>query len=380
MIFSGAYACISLDNAQHNLRIVKNAVPKGVKIMCVVKANAYGHGAELLAREYERLGVDFFGVAALCEAEKLRKAGIKLPILILGYTNPTCARRLAECGISQSVFSVDYANALAASARCAGVKVKIHIKIDTGMSRLGFSARSAVEVEQMRRAIFVPEFIPEGIFTHFAAADTLVGGFTEMQSERFEYVTRSFYEDGLIRHAANSAAIIDHPEYAYDMVRAGIVLYGISPSENLRDRLDLRPLMTLKAPISQIKVISPGETVGYSRKFTADRVMRIATVQIGYADGIFRSGSLGRMTLTLGGAFVKTLGNICMDQLMIELDGAEDVRMSDDVVVFGEGGRSAEDLARELDTIPYELTSAVGARVPRAYVQNGKIVEIKNNF
>ena len=380
MIFSGAYACISLDNARHNLRIVKNAVPYGVKIMCVVKANAYGHGAELLALEYERLGVDFFGVAALCEAENLRKAGIKLPILILGYTNPTCVGRLAEYGISQSVFSVDYANALAASARCAGVRIKIHIKIDTGMSRLGFRVRSSGELEQMRRAALAPEFIPEGIFTHFASADTADEDFTKRQSERFEYVTRRFSEDGLIRHAANSAAIIDYPDYAYDMVRAGIILYGISPSDSLRNRLDLRPLMTLKAPISQVKEIAFGETVGYSGKFTADRDMRIATVQIGYADGIFRSGSLGRMTLTLGGAFVKTLGNICMDQLMIELDGAGSVRMSDEVVVFGEGGRGVEDLARELDTIPYELTSAVGARVPRAYVKDGKIIEIKNNF
>ena len=383
MIFSGAYACISLDNARHNLRIVKKAVPNGVKLMCVIKANAYGHGAELLARVYERLGIDFLGVATLYEAEKLRIAGIKLPILVLGYTNPGCAKRLAEYGISQSVFSVDYANALATSAKKAGVKVKIHIKIDTGMSRIGFVVSNRRELEKMCFAAFVPEFIPEGIFTHFASADTGDSAFMKTQGERFSYVISGIRElgiTGLIRHAANSATVIDYPEYAYDMVRAGIILYGIRPSDRLKNSLDLRPLMTLKAPISQVKTVASGSSVGYSAKFTADRDTRIATVQIGYADGIFRAGSLGKMTLTLGKAFVKTLGNICMDQLMIDLTGVKDAKMGDEVVIFGDGGRSVEALASELNTIPYELTCIVGTRVPRAYTDNGKIVEIKNIF
>ena len=375
----GAAAYISLDNATHNLRLIRATVPSMAKLMCVIKANAYGHGALRLAKLYEAEGADFFGVATVGEARELRLGGIKLPILILAYTPPDYAVELAELDISQAVFSAEYAAALALAAGRAGVRLKVHIKLDTGMSRIGFSAADSAVADEIYRAVFVPEFIPEGIFTHFSSADIDEREFTLMQYERFTRVCDGLCAlglSGLIRHAANSAAIIDYPQFSLDMVRAGIILYGMAPSDKLVGRLDLRPVMTLRAPISLVKNISRGDSVGYSRKFIADRDMKIATVQIGYADGVFRYAGCGTTTFTVGGRRVKTLGNVCMDQLMLDACSL-DVKMGDEVILFGEGGASAEELAGELGTISYELTTTVGERVPRVFCEGGEITDIK---
>ena len=370
MFSGGASAYISIENALHNLKIIRAHLPKSSKLMCVIKANAYGHGAVRLSSLYESMGADFFGVSTLAEACELRKSGIKLPILILGYTPPEYAGELFEYGISQCVFSSEYATMLSEAAQRVGARIKIHIKIDTGMSRIGFPYNIRECAFSIYNSLRTPYLVPEGIFTHFSSAD-FDKEFTALQYERFLRVSNELCElgfSGLIRHAANSAAVISYPEYALDMARVGIILYGIYPSDGLIGRLDLRQVMTLCAPVSLVKRIRAGDSVGYSRKFTAKRDMTLATVQIGYADGVFRHGSCGKASFTVAGKDARVVGNICMDQLMLDVSDINGVKMGDTVTLFGIGGKSAEKLAGELGTIGYELTAAVGARVPRVYV------------
>lgn len=382
MKFSGgAAAYVSLDAIRHNYLKIREATPSGAKIMCVIKADAYGHGAERLAPLYESLGAGAFGAATVSEAVKIRMTGTKLPILILGYTPIVCVSELVEYDITQSVFSAEYARALSEAAVSLGKTVKIHVKIDTGMSRIGFVARTEADVLKIRDAVTLPGLEPVGIFTHLSSADIDEREFTLSQLENFSFVSECLEQKlgkRLVRHAANSAAIIDYPEFAFDMVRAGIILYGMAPSDMLIGRLGLLPAMKLRSEVSLVKVVEGGTSVGYSRRFIAEKPTKIATVQIGYADGFFRYGSRGVATLTVCGKSAKTVGNVCMDQLMLDVSDVEGVGMGDEVIIFGEGGRSAEALASELGTICYELTTAVGARVPRVYTENGKIVDIKN--
>ena len=377
----GTAAYVSLDAVRHNFRKIREATPSDAKIMCIIKADAYGHGAERLAPLYESLGAGAFGVATVGEAVSIRKTGTKLPILILGYTPVQEVKTLVEYGITQSVFSSEYAMALSGAASAIRKTVDVHIKIDTGMSRIGFVAKNEADILGVRDAVTQPHLNPVGVFTHLSSADINEREFTLSQLENFSYVSGRLCKllgKKLLRHAANSAAIIDYPEFAFDMVRAGIILYGMAPSDKLIGRLGLLPVMKLRSEVSLVKEVDTGISVGYSRKFIAKKPTKIATVQIGYADGFFRYGSLGGATLTVCGKSAKTVGNVCMDQLMLDVSDVENVKMGDEVIIFGEGGRSAEALASELGTICYELTTTVGARVPRVYTENGKIVYIKN--
>lgn len=379
----GTVASISVTAARQNYFEIRKAVPKSADIMCIVKADAYGHGAEFLAPLYEKLGAGAFGVATINEAIQLRRCGIVLPILILGYTPVCYARELAEYGITQCVFSLSYAKALSAAATSLGKEINIHIKIDTGMSRLGFEAKTDSDIEQIYRAVTSRGLSATGIFTHLSSADIDEREFTLAQFDNFIWASEKLSQmlgKCLIRHAANSAAIIDYPEFALDMVRAGIILYGMAPSDRLMNRLPLSAVMTLSSEVSLVKNVDAGRSVGYSRKFIANKPTRVATVSIGYADGFFRYGSCGGATLTVRGREAKTVGNVCMDQLMLDVTHIDGVEMGDKVTVFGSGGRSAEALAKEIGTICYELTSAVGVRVPRVYIDDGRIIEIKNRI
>ncbi len=375
--FGGTAAYISLDAVRNNYLKIRERVPEKSKIMCVIKADAYGHGAELLAGVYERLGAGAFGVATAREAVKIRKTGTSLPILILGYTPVEYAKTLAEYGITQCVFSAEYAAALSRECVKIGKTLDVHIKIDTGMSRIGFIASDERGAREIYSAITLPGLNPVGIFTHLSSADIDEGDFTLSQLENFSFVSdklEGLLGRRLVRHAANSAGIIDYTDYAFDMVRAGIILYGMSPSDKLAGRLGLMPVMKLRSEVSLVKEVDKGRSVGYSRRFIAEKKTKIATVQIGYADGFFRYGSRGGATLTVRGCKAKTVGNVCMDQLMLDVTDIDGVEMGDEVIIFGEGGRSAEELAAELDTICYELTTTVGERVPRIYTENGKAV------
>ena len=381
-----AYAEIDLDNAEHNYRLIRGAVNKKSKLCCVVKANAYGHGAVILGKLYEKLGADMLAVSNIAEALQLRQGGIKLPVLILGYTTPECAGMLAKEDISQCVYSLEYARELSDEAVKAGVSVKIHIKFDTGMGRIGFACAGEGDdsVAGAIKACRLLGLDTEGAFTHFAVSDEGNDGeeYTKMQYERFAFATGELEKQGInikIKHCSNSAAIIDYPEYNMDMVRAGIILYGLQPSGKVHEKLDLCPVMSLRSVVSHVKTVHPGDRISYGGEYVADSVRTVATVPIGYADGFFRSNYHGGGSLLVRDTLCPIVGRICMDQLMIDVSHLPPLHIGETVTVFGQKGVTADDVARVNDTINYEICCFVGERVPRIYVRNGGIVSVVDN-
>ena len=380
------WAEISLDAVIHNFKEIKSKTGNA-KICCVVKADGYGHGAVMLAQVYEKLGADFFAVSNIDEGIELRDAGCTLPILILGYTPVTDASRLAQYNISQAVFSLGYAQALSDECTKAGVSVKIHIKADTGMSRIGFMCqqfpRDDNSIKEICEACALPNLIPEGLFTHFCVSDEGDEGreFTQKQYDNFTYVRKALESEGLnieICHCSNSGAIEDYGDTYCDMVRAGIILYGLAPSPKLFGKLNLIPAMTLKTSVAYVKELKKGADISYGRTFTAPKDMKIATVPIGYADGFVRSNAENGYML-VNGQKAKIVGRICMDQTMLDVTDIDYVEQGDEVVVFGTGehGEPTADLiAKNTDTINYEVVCLVGKRVPRIYYKDGVITEV----
>ena len=386
------WAEIDMDAVAENYRILRGALSADTKLCCVVKANAYGHGALPLAMLYEKLGADFFAVSNIEEAMQLRRGGIGGKILILGYTPTECAPLLAEYGISQAVFSYEYATQLAHFADKAGVRLPIHVKLDSGMGRLGFSCKhgdvDGDALDEIVRVAAMPSLIPEGIFTHFAIADGGEAGedYTAQQHRCFCEAVDVLAARGVIfpmRHCANSAAMLDFGKYHMDMVRAGVVLYGALPSGQIRNSLPLHPVMSLRTVISQIKDLATGDAVSYGCAFRAPRPMRVAVVPVGYADGYLRRNGEGGGYMLLHGKRAPIIGRICMDQLMLDVSDIPEAAPSDVVTVLGKDGDAvitAEELARTNLTIPYEILCSVGERVPRFYIANGHIVHIKDNI
>ena len=389
------WAEINLDRAAWNYRQIRAAVKPETKVCCVIKANGYGHNAVRLAALYETLGADFLAVSNLEEALQLRQGQITLPILILGYTPPECAGVLAKQNISQCVYSRTYGESLSQAAMSDGVRVKIHIKIDSGMGRIGFQHRNGhSELADALAVCGLPCLKTEGIFTHFAVADEADGGaeFTKEQYRNFLDAIRMLNENGVrfdIRHCANSAAIFDkpdlgdgYPDVHLDMVRAGVVLYGLKPSGVTRNLPELRPVMALKSVISHIKTVQPGDSVSYGRTFIADSVRKIATVPIGYADGFWRSNSEGGCKMLIRDRLFPLVGRVCMDQLMLDITGADDLNVGDIVTVFGDskGLTSADLIAEHTGTINYEVVCAVGERVPRFFLEDGVPVDVSDSI
>ena len=374
------WAEIDLDRAKLNYGSVREAVGNDVKICCVIKANAYGHGAVRMAAFYEQMGADYLAVSNIEEALQLREKNIRTPLLILGYTPEECAGVLAHYGITQTVYSYSYGERLAEVAEELGVKVKIHLKIDTGMGRIGFLYRDGEhsELDMAADICRKPSLVPEGIFTHFAVADENTDGdaFTAEQLDRFNRAVEELRQKGItfeIRHAANSAAIFDHPECHLDMVRAGIVLYGLKPSEKMRSLPKLYPVMSLKSVVSHVKDVETGQTVSYGRTFYANRRTTVATVPIGYADGLWRVNGSNDSYMLVGGKYAPIIGRICMDQLMLDVSEI-DCKVGDVVTVFGADSIcSADAIARRNGTINYEIICAIGERVPRAFIEDGTI-------
>lgn len=380
------WAEIDLDAARHNYQTLKARLPEGVAMCCVIKANAYGHGATRLARLYAELGADFLAVATIEEAMCLRREGITLPLLILGYTPAECAPLLARERISQTVFSLSYAKALSESAHRAGVTVRIHIKLDTGMGRLGFLCREeqtcADALAEAAEACRLPALLPEGIFTHFAVADEGADGvaYTEGQKRAFLFAIQALEADGItfpLRHCANSAGILEFPDKVFNMARAGIALYGSLPSSVLRTPAELAPVMSLRSVISLIKPLHAGESVSYGRTFTATHDMRVATIPVGYADGYRRANGQNGACVLIRGKRAPILGRVCMDQCVVDVTQIPDAREGDTVTLMGSDGDEripAEELAERNHTISYEIFCNVGERVPRIYRQNGRTV------
>ena len=379
------WAEINLDAIRNNYNEIRKAVKPSAKIMAVVKADAYGHGAEYIAKELSADGADWFALSNLEEAMQLRRAGIDEPLLILGYTPPEYATELAVNGISQAVFSADYGKRLSECARKKGVQVNIHIKIDTGMSRIGFlyhdTETDKKSVDEIAKVCSLPGLYPEGIFTHFASADEGRDGevFTRLQFDLFLDVISRLKALGTefeLRHCCNSAGIMDYPEMHLDMVRPGIILYGLDPSPVLKGRLDLKPAMELKTVISLIKTIEAETPVSYGRTFVTDKETTIATVPVGYADGYPRALS-NRVSMIVNGKRVPAIGRVCMDQMMLDITDVPGVKEGDTVTVFGSDGNeeiTVDELADMLGTINYEIICGISKRVPRIYKNDGEYV------
>ncbi len=378
------WADISMDNLSHNYRLLRSGIPGDCRFLGVVKADAYGHGAVPVSRGLVDLGADYLAVSNMEEAVQLRRSYIRLPILILGYTPAFYAEDMVDMGVRQEVHSIEYALQLAEALAGTGKRLKIHIKLDTGMSRLGFFADSEETLDQIRRIAAMECFVTEGVFTHFPVADSLsqeAEAETKRQFEAFAAMTDALAASGVhfkLRHCCNSAATLLHPEYALDMVRPGIATYGISPSEELAGRFDLRPLMSLRTTVSQIRPFEAGIGVSYGGTYVTPAPRTIAVLAIGYADGLARSLS-NRVSFLLHGKRVPVVGRICMDMCMVDVTEVPEARVGDVVTVFGTDGDAAipvDDLARLTGTIPYETLCSINKRTPRFYLDGEQRMEV----
>ncbi len=368
------FASVDLSAIRHNFHTVKSLLRPGCKVMSVVKADGYGHGAVEVARTL--WDSDYFGVACTDEGIQLREQGIETPILILGYTSPLEARLLARWRLTQCAFEEDYLMALQKEL-APGERLKVHLKIDTGMSRLGFYAHdetSAAETAKVIASVMkrTPSLEYEGIFTHFTSSDEPDLPHTDEQFARFMQVIEELQHRSVtfpLRHCANSGATLSYPKMHLDMVRPGIVLYGYPPDPSAGN-FGLKPALELKAHIAQIHHLQPGDAVSYNRTFRTEVPLDVATVCIGYGDGLHRA--LGNGPVLINGRRTRILGRVCMDQCVIDVTGIP-VRLGDEVTLIGTSGDetiSAADLAAYAETIHYEILCSIGKRIPRIY--NGK--------
>jgi len=373
------WAEIDLDALAHNYETARQLTGPGVRYLGVVKADAYGHGAVQVSRKLEALGADYLAVSSLDEARELRGAGIEMPILILGHTPPEMVPQLIRYQITQTVSAQAKAAEYSAAAAACGGTLKVHIKVDTGMSRLGFLVRDghfAGGVEAIAASCALPNLEAEGIFTHFAAADEDDAdsrAYTDDQFRLFSRVLDALAARGrtfAIRHCANSGALARYPEMYLDMVRPGIALYGVGADGA---RLGLRPVMALKSSVSTIKIFDPETDISYGRTFRTTGKTRVGVLPIGYADGLFR-GLSNRMAVQTVQGPAPVRGRICMDMTMVDLSDKPEVHVGSTVELFGSRQR-VDELAAVLGTIPYELTCAVSKRVPRLYLEHGEVVE-----
>lgn len=372
MLQRRAWAEINLDHITHNLERIHSILPEKTKIMAVVKANAYGHGAVRTAQWLTELGVVRFAVSNLDEAIRLRQSGIRGEILILGATPPEGFEQLASYQITQTVFSPEYAAELNSYGERRNIRFPVHVKIDTGMYRIGLAYD---EMDAIKAIFAYASLHVQGVFTHFSVADELNPedeAYTQMQVDRFDTCLHELQDYSIgLTHAQNSAGIVNYPDMQYDLVRPGMLMFGI-PSGDIRQDLQLKPAMQLKSTIAMVKSVPKGAEIGYGRDYTAKREMRIATIPIGYADGYPRSLSGQGAEVLIRGQYAPVVGKICMDQLMVDVTEIDGVSAGDTVVLVGEDqGQSITlaSLAARAGTITNELICRISARVPRVYVQ-----------
>lgn len=376
------WAEINLDNLAHNIREVRKHTNENALVTAVVKANGYGHGSVDISRTFLDNGADRLAVAILTEAIELRNGDITEPILVLGYTPPTQYGKLLEYDIIQAIYNYEEAKMLSNKALELGQKATIHIKLDSGMGRIGFLPTEE-SIEDIIKISKLPNIYIEGIFTHFAKADEIDKSHTKGQFEKYMYIVNALEERGLnipIKHVSNSASIIDLPEFNLNMVRAGVMIYGFYPSDEVKKNIELKPAMTLKAKISHLKVVPKGTGISYGQIFVTDKESKIATIPIGYADGFTRMLT-GKAEVAINGKRAKIVGKICMDQCMIDVSHIEDVKLGDEVVLFGYGKEEyphADEVASKIGTINYEVVCMISRRVPRVYMSSGNIVKIKD--
>ena len=370
------WAEVDLKAIAHNIRELRRITNPKARFMAIVKANAYGHGIIEVAPQSLENGAEALGVANIEEGIQLRKAGIDAPVLIFGYTSPVHAKKLIEFDLTQTVYSYETSRALSEALSAYGKKIKVHIKVDTGMGRLGLlrgiKDNSVSEVESISR---LPMLELEGIYTHFATADKSDRSYAGKQFEIFMDFLNQLRIAGLeipVTHAANSAAIINMPETHLDMVRAGISIYGLYTSEEVdRSIIKLKPAMELKTKIIHLKKVPAGFKISYGTTYETEKPTTIATVSIGYADGLNRLlSSKGRMLVC--GHSAQIVGRICMDLTMLDVGNIPEIAIGEEVVVFGRQGNasiSVDEIASTINTINYEVVSTIMERVPRIYLR-----------
>ncbi|MCQ2471990.1 MAG: alanine racemase [Clostridia bacterium] len=379
MLPSRVYAEIDLDAMESNMNQIINKV-KPAKVMAVIKADAYGHGALRTVQELSRMGVYAFSVATAEEALTLRREGVTEPILILGYVFEDSFDELIINNIDLTLFDMETALLLQKHAERLRRTVLSHIKVDTGMGRLGLQP-TAESVEIIKQIAELPNIKIDGMFTHFACADSKNKESVNKQIEIFTSFVNSVKGAGVnipLVHCCNSAGIIEFPKPLFDMVRCGIIAYGLYPSEEVnKDSIKLTPVMSIKSRISFVKKVSKGFTVSYGSTFVADKDMEIATIPVGYADGYPRLLS-NKGRVIINGRYANIIGRVCMDQFMVDVTGF-DAKRGDTVILMGTDGEntvSAEEIGDISGRFNYELICDINKRVPRVYIQNGKVVSV----
>lgn len=361
-------AIIDLGAVSHNVAEIRKKIGNERGLMAMVKADGYGHGAVEISRTALRSGADSLGVAISGEGQQLREAGIEVPILVVGLSPPEEAYKVIKFRLSQTVATVELLEALDSEAGKASTKVNVHVKVDTGMGRVGINPDDAVSF--VRRVKDFRNLNLEGIFSHFPSSDERDKTFSMGQLQLFNQVISNLQLAGIEvpqKHMANSGAVLDLPQSYYDMVRPGIMLYGIYPSSEVSRSIKLRPAMTFKTKVAQVKVVPPGTPISYGRTFITNKKTTVATLPVGYEDGYNRLLS-NRGEVLIKGHRAPVIGNVCMDMCMIDASGVEDVRPGDEVVLFGEDPPVWE-FATKIGTIPNEVVCAVSKRVPRLYIQ-----------
>lgn len=384
--YSRVRADINLDAFSHNLNEIERVIDPNTKVIAVIKTDGYGHGAIPLAHMMEsRDDIWGYAVATVEEGMALRRAGMKKSILILGYTFPEQFPEIVSHDLTPAVFSYDTAELFSEEACRQGKNLKIHIKLDTGMSRIGFQIcqDNADEIAQIAE---LPNIVIEGIFTHFAKADETDKDFTKMQAESYQRMIQWLKDREIeipIRHISNSAGIVDLPEYNLNLVRAGIILYGLWPSDEVcKENIDLRPLLSLKSHLVHVKTLEAGRSISYGGTFRTDTEKRIATVPVGYGDGYPRSLS-NKGYVLIRGKRAPICGRVCMDQFMVDVTDIPEAKPGDEVTLIGTDGTdqiTMEELGELSGRFNYEFACDLGKRIPRVYYRDGKIVGEWNYF
>ena len=368
-------ADINLDAIRYNIKTVQALNPADRKTLLVIKADAYGHGSVTLAKEMDDLA-DYFAVATMDEAVELRNAGIVKPILILGYTDESEYEAAVKNDITLAIYDAEEGELLSETAFKIGKKAKVHIKVDSGMSRIGFQCAES-DVEEAVKLLSMDGLDVEGIFTHYAKADYENKSDAMTQYEKFSWFVKAMEAKGAdfkIRHIDNSAGAMEIHSEGFDMMRLGIVIYGLYPSEEIDKSVVLKPAMTLKSRVVHIKTLEAGRGIGYGWTYVTDKPTKVATVSVGYADGYPRALSNNGRVL-IHGQYAPILGRVCMDQIMIDVTDIDDVKIRDEVVLFGTQGEnhiSIEEVAEPANSFNYEMACHVSRRVPRVYFKDGK--------
>jgi len=383
------YASINLDYIENNIRNLKAHINEDTRLIAVIKTDGYGHGASMIAK-YASDCVDCFAVATADEALQLIEDDVKKPILVLGYINEARYGQMIENNIRMTVFKEEDAGKISALAHKMGRKALIHIKVDTGMGRIGFPALNSDEITKtcdvIKKITAMPDIEAEGLYTHFALADAKDKSFANLQFDRFKEIIAGLEKMGInipVKHCDNSAAIIDMPETNMDAVRAGIALYGLQPSDEIDiKKLDLKQAMEVKSHIIYIKDVDANTSIGYGRSFITERKTRVATIPVGYGDGYPRNLS-NKGYVIVNGVIAPIIGRVCMDQFMVDITGIPDVKDGCVVSLAGADNGSFRDISELADvagTFNYEFICEIGKRVPRIYYKDSNIVGTKDYF